>query len=69
MPEGGREVLQSMALKMASSVALEVSHRGWHREAGSAGEVRKMREWVGSWAGAGGAGVCVRIGAVVSEPG
>jgi len=58
-----------MELKMASSVALAASHRGSDGEAGSAGEVRQMREWAGSWAGAGGAGVCVRIRSVVAETG
>jgi len=43
-PEEGREVLQSMALKTASSVAVAASQRGWDGELGSVDKARKTRE-------------------------
>ena len=61
------EVLQSMVLNTASSVALASSQRGCDGEAGSAAGTRKTRDGAGSWAGAAGAGVCVRIGAGEAE--
>jgi len=63
------EVLQSMVLNTANSVALASSQRGSDGESGSAAGMRKTRDGAGIWAGAAGAGVCVRIGAGEAESG
>jgi len=51
------------------TAALRSFINGWGGEAASTGEARKTRKRAVSWAGAGGAGVYVRIGYVEAETG